>query len=223
MPEGDSEVMFRDREDAALQLAEQLKDLDLRDPLVVGIPRGGVVTGAVLARELGAELDITLSRKLRAPFQPELAIGAVGEDGEVYLDERFSQRDVLLPDYLERERLQQMEEIRRRHDLFRAARPPARIEGRTVIVTDDGIATGSTMIAALHVVRHQNPHELIVAVPVAPPERLDFIRKHCDRLICLHAPVDFWAVGQFYENFEQVEDEQVVELLQEFAPVGLQT
>jgi predicted phosphoribosyltransferase len=221
MPNENPPALFRDREDAALQLAKQLKELDLRDPVVLGIPRGGVVTGAVLARELGAELDITLSRKLRAPFQPELAVGAVGEDGEVYLDQLTAQLQGVPSDYLERERRHQMDEISRRQKLFRTARPQARLEGRSVIITDDGIATGSTMIAALHVVRHQQPHELIVAVPVAPPQRLDPIRERCDQFICLHTPEDFWAVGQFYQDFEQIEDDQVLKLLREFAPVGV--
>jgi predicted phosphoribosyltransferase/dienelactone hydrolase len=219
-PDDDPDLVFRDREDAARQLAEKLKELDLRDPLVLGIPRGGVVTGAVLARELGAELDITLSRKLRAPYQPELAVGAVGEDGHVYVDEHTAEAPGITAGYVERERQYQMDEIARRQKLFRAAKPAAEIKGRSVIVTDDGIATGSTMIAALRVVRNQQPHELIVVVPVAPPGRLDAIRERCDRLICLHAPEFFWAVGQFYEQFEQVSDEQVVELLREFAPVA---
>lgn len=220
-PDDDPDLIFRDREDAAMQLAEQLKELELRDPLVLGIPRGGVVTGAVLARELGAELDITLSRKLRAPHQPELAVGAVGEDGHVYLDKHTAEAPGITAGYVERERQYQITEITRRQKLFRAAKPAAPIEGRSVIVTDDGIATGSTMIAALRVVRNQRPHELIVAVPVAPPDRLGPIRERCDRLICLHAPEVFWAVGQFYREFEQVSDEQVVKLLRESTPVEL--
>jgi predicted phosphoribosyltransferase/pimeloyl-ACP methyl ester carboxylesterase len=215
----DSDPLFHDREDAARQLAERLKQLNLRDPLVLGIPRGGIVTGATLARELGAELDVTLSRKLRAPYQPELAIGAVGEDGFVYLNHYTAQVPGIAAGYVERERQYQLAEIARRQQLFRSARPAAKVEGRTVIVTDDGIATGSTMIAALRVVKNQQPLELIAAVPVAPPDRLDLIRQHCDRLICLYAPQSFYAVGQFYEAFEQVEDEEVVRLLKEFAPV----
>lgn len=218
-PDADPDLTFRDREDAAMQLSEKLKELELRDPLVLGIPRGGVVTAAVLARELGAELDIMLSRKLRAPYQPELAVGAIGEDGHVYLDKRTAEASGITAEYLERERRYQLDELARRQKLFRATKPAASVEGRSVIVTDDGIATGSTMIAALRVVRNRQPHELIAAVPVAPPDRLDPIRESCDRLICLQTPAGFWAVGQFYEQFEQVSDEQVVELLREFAPV----
>ena len=149
--------MFRNREDAARQLAEKLKGRQLHDPLVLAIPRGGVVTGAVLARELGADLDVVLSRKLRAPGQPELAIGAISEDGRVYLNHHAEAFLDLLEDYLAEERRHQLSEIGRRKKLFRAVRPEAPITGRSVIVTDDGIATGSTMIAALQAVKTQNP------------------------------------------------------------------
>jgi putative phosphoribosyl transferase len=205
--------MFRDREDAARQLAVKLKGRALHDPLVLAIPRGGVVTGAVLAGELGAELDVVLSRKLRAPDQPELAVGAIAEDGAVYMNHFAEEALGLTEEYLDAERQHQLAEIARRKKLFRAARPQASVGGRSVIVTDDGIATGSTMIAALQAVRPQGPREVIVAVPVASPERLREIRRWCDDVIYLLAPVNFWAICQFYEDFTQVEDEEVVALL----------
>jgi predicted phosphoribosyltransferase len=206
--------MFANREDAAHWLAEKLKGRKLHRPIVLAIPRGGVVTGAVLAEELGAELDVVLSRKLRAPYQPELAIGAVSEDGRVYLDPAITAAIGIDEDgYLASEREHQLAEIARRKKLFRAVKPQAPLAGRSVIVTDDGIATGSTMIAALKVVRAQKPLELIVAVPVASPDRLGEIRRWCDDIVCLLAPEHFWAIGQFYEDFTQVEDEEVVELL----------
>lgn len=211
--------MFRDREDAALQLADQLKGRPLHDPLVLAIPRGGVVTGAVLARELGAELDVVLSRKLRAPGQPELAVGAIAEDGQVYINRQVEEYLGPLEVYLVEERRHQLAEIARRRLLFRAARPQARIAARSVLVTDDGIATGSTMIAALQAVRTQKPRELIVAVPVASPDRLAEVGRWCDEVVCLLAPEDFWAVGQFYVDFYQVEDEEVVELLRKYGAV----
>lgn len=213
---------FHNREDAARQLAETLKGRKLRDPLVLAIPRGGVTTGAVLARELGAELDVVLSRKLRAPGQPELAIGAIGEDGHVWINPNAQELVDLYPGYVAEERRHQMDEIDRRRQLFRAARPPARVTGRSVIVTDDGIATGSTMIAALQAVKSQSqkPRELIVAVPVASPDRLQEIRRWCDDVVCLLTPEDFWAIGQFYEDFSQVEDDDVVSILREFAPTN---
>lgn len=207
--------MFQDREDAARQLAKLMQGRRFHRPLVLAIPRGGVVTGAVLARELDAELDVVLARKLRAPAQPELAIGAVGEDGKVYLNPLAQEILGPMDDYIDEERRHQIAEIARRKKLFRAVRPAATIAGRTVIVTDDGIATGSTMIAALQSVRTQKPRELIVAVPVASPDRLAEVHKWCDDVVCLHAPEQFWAIGQFYEDFAQVEDEQVVEMLKQ--------
>jgi predicted phosphoribosyltransferase len=209
--------MFHDREDAARQLASKLKDQTLIDPLVLAIPRGGAVTGAVLARELGTELDVVLSRKLRAPGQPELAVGAVSEDGHVYLNKHAHEMLDLSEDYLAEERRHQLAEIARRKKLFRSVRPQAPLAGRSVIVTDDGIATGSTMIAALQVVKAQKPREVIVAVPVASPDRLQEVRRWCDQVVCLLQPEAFCAIGQFYEDFTQVEDDQVVQLLREFA------
>jgi predicted phosphoribosyltransferase len=209
--------MFRNREDAALQLAQKLKGRELYDPVVLAIPRGGVVTGAVLARELGADLDVVLSRKLRAPGQPELAVGAVSEDGQVYLNHHAQEFLDLMKEYLTEERQLQLGVIARRKKLFRGVRPQVPLKGRSVIVTDDGIATGSTMIAALQGIKTQNARELIVAVPVASPDRLAEVGRWCDDVVCLLAPEEFWAIGQFYEDFTQVEDEQVVQLLREFA------
>lgn len=207
--------MFKNREDAALQLARRLKALKLKDAVVLGIPRGGVVTAAVLARELGAELDVVLSRKLRAPYQPELAIGAIGEDGDVYLNAFAREIPGVTETYLREERDHQIAEIARRRKLFRAVKPPADVTGRSVIVTDDGIATGSTMLAALHVLSAQKPREIIVAVPVAPPEALEKFRPQCSHLECLLTPGDFAAISQFYADFQQVEDEEAVRLLRE--------
>jgi predicted phosphoribosyltransferase len=205
--------MFRGREDAGSQLAQRLGDRSFRDPLVLAIPRGGIVIGAVLARELGAELDVVLSRKLRAPEQPELAIGALSENGEVHINTRAADALGLDADYLEQERIEQLAEIARRAKLFREIRPAASLAGRSVIVTDDGIATGSTIIAALKVARAQHPHELIVAVPVASSDRLEEVRQCCDEVVCLLTPERFWAIGQFYLDFSQLADEEVVQLL----------
>jgi predicted phosphoribosyltransferase len=188
----------------------------------LAIPRGGVVTGAVLAHELGADLDVVLSRKLRAPGQPELAIGAISEDGQAYLNHYAQEFLDVMEEYLAEERRYQLAEIARRKKLFRTVRQQAPIAGRSVIVTDDGIATGSTMIAALQAVRTQKPREVIVAVPAASPDRLKEVRRWCDDVVCLLAPEMFWAIGQFYEDFSQVEDEEVVQLLREFAPSGRQ-
>jgi predicted phosphoribosyltransferase/pimeloyl-ACP methyl ester carboxylesterase len=208
---------FRNRADAAQRLAEALRGRSFRDPLVLGIPRGGVVIGAVLARELGADLDVVLARKLRSPWSHEFAIGAVSESGEVHLNPDVPHAERELREHLADEQRLQLAEIARRQKLFRGDRPPAPVAGRSVIVTDDGIATGSTTLAALQTLRAQAPFELIVAVPVAPLDRLDEIGRHCDEVVCLIRPRDFMAVGEFYDDFTQVEDEEVVRLLREAA------
>lgn len=204
---------FRDRADAARQLAGLFGGRALHDPLVLAIPRGGVVTGAVLAREIGAELDVVLSRKLRAPYQPEYAVGAIAEDGRVTLNPDAWQAAGMSDEYLESEKRHQLAEIARRTKLVRGVRPAAAVAGRSVIVTDDGIATGSTMIAALQAVRARGPYELIAAAPVGSPDRVAEVRRWCDEVVCLLTPATFWAIGEFYDRFDQVEDDEVVRLL----------
>lgn len=208
---------FRDRQDAARQLAEQLKEFELNKPVVLGIPRGGVVTAAMLARELDAEMDVALARKLRHPMQPELAIGAIAEDGEVYLEPRFRDGEID-DDYLEQEKRERLDELQRRQKIFRQARPPAAITGRTVLLTDDGIATGSTMFAALQAVKGKQPHQTILAVPVAPASRFEQFQRQADHAIAVHLPDTFMAIGQFYQQFDPVSEEQACDLLRQFAP-----
>ncbi|MGB8853729.1 MAG: phosphoribosyltransferase [Pirellulales bacterium] len=207
---------FTDRDEAGWMLVERLRGQSLDKPVVLAIPRGGVEVGAAIARGLGCELDVVLSRKLRAPHQPELALGAVSEDGDVYLNHFASAMTDVGDAYIEAERTRQLAEICRRREMFRAVRPQADVKDRSVILTDDGIATGATMIAALHTVRAAGAKEIIVAVPVGAPDRIDAIRPLCDRVVCLQEPEAFWAIGQFYRNFEQVEDERVVELLRDY-------
>jgi len=207
---------FTDRDEAGWMLVERLRGQSLEKPVVLAIPRGGVEVGAALARGLGCELDVVLSRKLRAPHQPELALGAVSEDDDVYLNHFASAMTDVGDAYIEAERKRQLAEIDRRRTMFRAVRPQADVRGRTVVLTDDGIATGATMIAALHTVRAAGAKQIIVAVPVGAPDRIDAIRPLCDRVVCLQEPEAFWAIGQFYRNFEQVEDERVVELLRDY-------
>jgi predicted phosphoribosyltransferase len=213
--------MFRNREDAAEQLALQIKGRAFRQALVLAIPRGGIVLGAVLARSLDAELDVTLSRKLRSPDEPELTVGAISENGEVYLipnaDPLWEQSEVY-DEYLEQERRRQLAEIARQRQLFRSIRPQASVANRSVILTDDGIASGSTMIAALKTVRAHHPFELIVAVPVASAARLAVVRKLCDEVVCLERPKFVGTIGDFYEDFSPVKDENVAGLLREFVP-----
>jgi predicted phosphoribosyltransferase len=206
---------FQDRREAGRLLAEQLQGLALHQPVVLAIPRGGVVVGVELAAVLGAELDVILSRKLRAPYQPEYALGAIAEDGSIVLNPEALPLVQESPEYLEAERQYQLQQIARRQQLVRQVRPAVDVTGRSVIVTDDGIATGSTALAALQTIRPRHPRELILAVPVGPPERLRALARHCDRLIYLLAPPDFHAVGQYYEHFEPIDDAQLVELLRQ--------
>lgn len=208
--------MFRNREDAASRLAAILRGRKFANPLVLAIPHGGVVIGAVLARELGAELDVVLARKLRAPDQPELAIGAISENGSVYLDDDAA--EAVTDEYFHQEQAHQMAIIAERRRRLRRARPEALVTGRSVIITDDGIATGSTMMSILQTVRAHDPAELIVAIPVAPADRIHDLEKQCDEVVCLLPAPHFWAVGQFYQDFPTVEDEQVLKILRNFAP-----
>jgi predicted phosphoribosyltransferase len=210
--------MFRDRQEAAEQLAAKLRSRLLHDPLVLAIPRGGVVLGAVLARSLHADLDVILARKLRAPNRPELAIGALSEDGTVYLDPLIRDWPEGVQAYLEVEKRLQAAEIARRKTMFRTVRPAAPIAHRSVIVTDDGIATGATMLVTLQLLRDRHPRELIVAVPVCSPDRVAEVRRYCDGMVSLSCPEGFVALGQFYRDFSPVSDEEVRDLLRQFAP-----
>lgn len=206
-------VPFRDRKEAGERLAKDLVGMNLQDPIVLAIPRGGVVVGVELARALGAELDVVVSRKLRVPYQTELAFGALGEDGTLVLDHHLIEKVGLSSMQIQQEQDYQREQIRQRLARFRGDKPAVELANRSVIVTDDGIATGSTMLAALKTLRTNEPLELIVAVPVAPKHQLELIARHCDRIVCLYSPEDFMAVGQFYESFEPVEDQQVEQLM----------
>ena len=208
--------MFRDREDAARQLAARLRGREFTRPLVLAIPRGGVGVGAVLAQQLGAELDVIMSRKLRAPNERDLAIGAISEDGEAYEN---VEAETVTDEYFHREREHQLSVIAQLKARVRHVRPEAQMAGRTVIVTDDGVATGATMIAALQTIRARNPADLIVAVPVAPANRIHDLELHCDEVVCLLPAKNFCAVGQYYEDFPAVEDQQVVDVLRQFVPL----
>jgi len=203
---------FDSRLDAGKQLARALAAYRGRNPLVLAIPRGAVAMGAELAAALQGELDVVLVRKLRAPGAPEFAVGSVDESGWTYVAEHAAEAGADAG-YLAREKAAQLETLRRRRAQYTPARAPADPRGRIAIVVDDGIATGSSMIAALHAVRAKHPARLVCAVPVAPPETLERIRPYADEVVCLEAPEDFMAVGQFYRDFQQVEDEEVVELL----------
>jgi predicted phosphoribosyltransferase len=205
-------VMFASRTDAARRLAEALGRYRGKNPLVLAIPRGAVEMGRILADELGGELDVVLVRKLRSPTSAEFAVGAIDETGWAYVAP-YAARVGADAAYLEGEKRAQLETLRKRRAEYTPARPPIDPKERIAIVVDDGLATGATMIAALHATRARAPARLVCAVPVAAPDSLDLVRPHCDELICLEAPAEFYAVGQFYREFAQVEDEEVVTLL----------
>jgi predicted phosphoribosyltransferase len=209
-------IIFSSRRDAATQLASELARYRGRNPLVLAIPRGAVEMGRVLADELHGELDVVLVRKLRAPENPELAVGAIDETGWAYIA-GYAEGVGADHAYLEREKEEQLQLMRQRRALYTPARAPIDRKGRFTIVVDDGLATGATMIAALHSVRVKEPQRLVCAIPVAASDSLARVRPYADEVVCLQTPVQFWAVGQFYADFRQVEDREVVELLQKAA------
>lgn len=205
-------MYFTDRIDAARRLAQALRAYEGTKPVVLAIPRGAVPMGRVLAQRLGGELDVVLVRKLGSPGSSEFAIGAVDESGWRYVAP-YASRYGADEEYLERECTRQMEVMRQRRKLYTPGRAPVDIEGRVAIVVDDGLATGATMLAALHAVRERKPAKLVCAVPVASGEALELVRPQADEVVCLDVPAGFGAVGQFYASFPQVEDEEVVRLL----------
>jgi predicted phosphoribosyltransferase len=204
--------MFVDRREAGKQLASALSSLADQDMVVLGIPRGGVEVAAVVAEALGAPLDVVIPRKVGAPGNPELGLGAVAEDVEV-LDARLIEMLGVTEGYLKREINAERGEIERRSTLYRGGRPPVQLDGKVVVIVDDGVATGGTAAAALRWARSRGAARVILAVPVAPPEAVRRLQAEADEVVVLASPERFYAVGQWYVDFPQVSDDQVIELL----------
>ncbi len=207
-------MIFSNREQAAGLLAEKLAAYRGKNPLILAIPRGAVPMAKIVAEALGGEFDVVLVRKLGAPGNPEFAIGAIDETGWAYLGP-YAAMAGADSGYIERIKAQELATIRKRRAQYSPLHPPIDPQGRIVIVIDDGLATGSTMLAALHALRSRAPQKLVCAVPVAPPDTLEKVGEKSDEVVCLHAPENFQAVGQFYADFGQVEDEEVIALLSE--------
>jgi putative phosphoribosyl transferase len=204
--------MFSDRREAGERLADALADLAGEDVVVLAIPRGGVVVAAEVADRSNAPLDVVIPRKVGAPGNPELGLGAVAPGVQV-LDERLVRMLGVSDEYLREEIAAQEEEIRRRSDAYRAGRPPVDVSGKMAVIVDDGIATGGTATAAVRWAKRGGAHRVVLAVPVAPLEAVERLREEADEVRVLATPEPFYAVGQWYEDFPQVSDREVVDLL----------
>lgn len=201
--------MFKNRNAAALLLVEKLKKYKNQDGVVLAVPRGGIPIGYIMAKELNFPLEIVLSKKIGYPGNPEFAIGSVTLDN-VILD---AQAVNIPKEYIDRETERIKKDLALKYAQFMGDRKPANLEGKTVIIADDGVATGNTLMATVKLIKKSNPKRIIVAVPVAPPETALRFKNFVDEFVCLLTPFDFLGVGQFYEDFTQVSDEEVKELL----------
>jgi putative phosphoribosyl transferase len=210
-------MRFADRTEAGRLLAQRLASMQLANPVVLALPRGGVPVGAEIARALNAPLDLLLVRKIGVPWQPELAVAAVidGEQPDVVIEESV-QRDAGIPaDYIDKQAKEQLGEIERRRRLYLGARPPVAVKGCTAIVVDDGVATGTSMRAALRALRRRLPARLVLAVPVAPADTVARLRAEVDDVVCLSQPTPFMAIGPYYDDFHQLADSEVTTLMSE--------
>jgi putative phosphoribosyl transferase len=206
-------MKFNSREHAAELIAERLRvSYKNKNPLVLAVPRGAVPMAKIIADALGGELDVVLVHKLTHPEQAELAIGAIDENGNAFVADWATDLD---PIYLEAEKARQLEVLRRRRAAYTPLRAPIDPHGRIVIVVDDGIATGSTMTAALRAIHARKPKKLVGAVAVASPDAARAMLHECDAMVCLNVPADFFAVGQFFNNFDQVTDDEVIAILKQ--------
>ncbi|HHW91432.1 MAG TPA: phosphoribosyltransferase [Firmicutes bacterium] len=208
-------MLFSDRYEAGRRLAEKLSHYQGQNPLILAVPRGGIPVAREILRVTGGRLDLVIPRKLSAPQNPELALGAVAPDGTVVLEERIVTKLGVSQEYIREEVARQLAEIQRRLQRFRGGRPFPSLDGEIVIVVDDGVATGATLRAALRMVRGKGARSLVLAVPVGPPETIAALGREVDELVCLATPENFYAVGQFYRDFTQTSDREVEALLQQ--------
>ena len=203
-------MVYKNRVEAGKLLAKKLKGV--KEPLVLAIPRGGVEVAFEVAKKLKCPLDITVARKLGAPTNPELAIGAVTAEGDIYLDEDLIGRSKIHHDYIVDVREKEMKEAQRREKTYRSSKEKS-LKGKTVILVDDGLATGATMEVVVRSVKRKGAKKVIVAIPVAPQETVEKFKKIVDEVVVLSIPESFYAIGQFYSDFPQVSDEDVVDIL----------
>ena len=208
-------MLFKNRVEAGRRLGAELAKLKGGDVVVLGIPRGGVVVANEVARALRAPLDIVVTRKIGAPGEPEFALGAVTQEGEVVMDRNAAESLGASPEYLDEEARRKQDEVRERMRAFRRDRPYPHLEGKTVIIVDDGIATGSSIEAAVISVKRRNPKGIIIAVPVAPPDAVERLSREGAKVVCLEKPWLFMAIGEFYQDFGQVDDSEVRRILDE--------
>ncbi len=207
-------MLFEDRCQAGEKLAEKLSPYRGQHPLILAVPRGGVTVAKLIWDNLGGELDLIITRKIGAPYQPELAIGAVTSDGFVMINENVVSRLNVNAEYIDKVAGEEQIEIQRRLEMYRGNRPLPDVDNRLVILVDDGVATGYTLLAALRSLKEKEPLKLILAVPVGPPDTFSMLENEVDELVCLEAPPHFAAVGQFYRNFDQVSDAEVSAMLE---------
>jgi len=207
---------FRDRVEAGQSLAKELAWLrDEKGVIVLGVPRGGVVVANEIAKALHAPLDVYITRKLGAPHNPELAIGALASDGAAFLDQEMIRRLGVTAEFVQSEIARQRKEIARRMAAYRGARPEPDLHDKSVVLVDDGVATGATVLASLRAIRQRQPRQLVLAVPVGAPDSISSLQKQADRVVCLYSPEVFWAVGSFYSDFHQTSDQEVIQMLAE--------
>lgn len=206
-------MLFSDRHDAGRKLAPLLTPYKGQQPLILAVPRGGVPVAAEIFQAIGGRLDLVIPRKIPAPHQAELAVGAVAQDGSLVLNGDIIARLGISEGYIQKEVARQLAEIKRRLHSYRGERPFPSLAGKTVLVVDDGVATGATLRAALKMVRDQGAKHLCLAVPLGPAASIAALRDLVDELVCLFTPEPFYAVGQFYEDFTQTKDREVGELL----------